>query len=68
MLSILLSLAIAPRASAQAVSTASIAGTVHDESGGLRPGVTVTSTAIEPRILQVALEDLFSWHNTSEPS
>lgn len=43
-LTVLACLSLATFASAQAVSTASLGGTVKDEGGGVLPGVTVTAT------------------------
>ena len=40
---------------AQGVSTASIAGTVRDESGGALPGVTVTATQTATGLTRTAL-------------
>ena len=41
----------------QAVSTASIAGTVHDESGGVLPGVNVTATQTATGLTRTAVSD-----------
>ena len=42
---------------AQAVSTASIAGTVRDGSGGVLPGVTITATQTETGLTRTAVSD-----------
>ena len=42
---------------AQAISTASINGTVRDTSGGVLPGVTVTATQTATGLMRVAVTD-----------
>jgi Carboxypeptidase regulatory-like domain len=42
---------------AQSASTASIGGTIRDASGGVLPGVTVTSTQTETRQARTAVSD-----------
>ena len=42
---------------AQAVSTASITGTVRDTSGGVLPGVTVTATQTDTGLMRAAVTD-----------
>src|SRR3954463_13107008 len=44
-------------ASAQAVSTASIGGTIRDEGGGVLPGVTVTATQVATGLTRTAVSD-----------
>jgi len=48
---------LAPRAAAAQVTTATILGTVHDETGALLPGVTVTVTNEETGIKRVVVTD-----------
>src|SRR5436190_23551253 len=44
-------------AAAQAGSTAQIAGTVKDESGGVLPGVTITATQTNTSLARTAVSD-----------
>jgi len=54
---VLAGLAAGAPAFAQAVSTASIAGTVQDESGAALPGVTVTATQTATGLTRTAVTD-----------
>src|SRR5688572_19024443 len=55
--SVLVCLFLSTPAFAQAVSTASIGGTVRDESGGVLPGVTATATHVENGLTRTAVTD-----------
>jgi hypothetical protein len=56
-LAVLVFLLIPAPVLAQAVSTASIAGTVRDGSGGVLPGVTITATQTETGLTRTAVSD-----------
>src|SRR5262245_47902041 len=52
-----LALVAASPAFGQAVSTASIAGTIRDASGALLPGVTGSATQVDTGLLRTAVSD-----------
>lgn len=54
---VLLVLVSSSSAAAQAVSTASIGGTVRDASGGVLPGVTVTATRTDTGATRTVVSD-----------
>ena len=51
-------IALMPAAAAAQVTTATILGTVHDDSGALLPGVTVTIANEETGVTRVVISDV----------